>query len=54
MEPENTYGQYIAHFGNMTFFTPHFELDIPLYRYSVDINYVVDEIENDHIYVSAK
>ena len=52
MEPELTYSQYLCHFGNMTFFTPRFELDIPLYRYRGNIDNIVDEIQNDHIFMS--
>ena len=52
MEPELTYGQYLCHLGNMTFLTPRFELDISLYRYRGNMDNIVDEIQNDHIFMS--
>ena len=52
MEPEITYGQYLGHFGNRAFLIPNFELEIPLYRYRGNIDNIVDEIQNDHVFMA--
>lgn len=47
-----THNDYIKYFCNDGFLIPKLEAELPLYRYRGNIDYVVDEIENDHIYMA--
>ena len=47
-----TYDDYLKLVLNGGFLVPKLELEIPLYRYRSNIDYIVDEIENDRIYMA--
>ena len=52
MNTEISYGEYLKYLCNDNFLIPELKAEIPLYRYRGSINNIVDEIENDHIYMS--
>lgn len=43
---------YLKYFRNDGFLIPQLEAELPLYRYRGNLEFVADEIENDHIYMS--
>lgn len=47
-----SYSDYIRYFENDGFLIPKLELEIPLYRYRGKLKNIIDEIENDHIFLS--
>lgn len=47
-----SYNDYVQYFCNGGFLLPKLEAELPLYRYRGNIEYIVDEIENDHIYMA--
>ena len=52
MKSEFSYGDYLKYLCNDNFLIPELKAEIPLYRYRGNIDHVVDEITNDHIYMS--
>lgn len=46
------YNDYMKYFCNDGFLIPKLQVEIPLYRYRGNIKNVIDEIENDHIYMA--
>ena len=46
------YNDYMKYFCNDGFLIPKLQAEIPLYRYRGNIKNVIDEIENDHIYMA--
>lgn len=44
--------QYMKYFMNDGFLKPKLTVELPLYRYRSNPDYVVDEIVNDHIFMS--
>ena len=47
-----SYEDYIRLFCNDGFLAPQLKLEIPLFRYRGKIENIIDEIENDHIYMA--
>ena len=48
-----SYDDYIRLFGNDGFLIPKLKIEIPLFRYRGNIKNIVNEIENDHIYMAS-
>lgn len=49
---ELTYNDYLNHFNNSGLMIPKLKAEIPLYQYRSNIDYIVDEIKNEHIFLS--
>lgn len=49
---DETYKTYVKYVLNDGFLVPKLTLERPLYRYRSNIDFIVDEIENDHVYLS--
>lgn len=47
-----TYEDYDNYFNNSGFLIPKLRAEIPLYRYRSNIDYIIDEIKNEHIFLS--
>ena len=47
-----SYDDYIRLFRNDGFLIPQLKLEIPLFRYRGNMENIVNEIENDHIYMA--
>ena len=50
--PDLTYEEYANYFDNSGLMIPKLRAEIPLYRYRNNIDYIVDEIKNEHIFLS--
>lgn len=53
MDKESLYNEYIKYVCNGGFLIPKLNLEMPLYRYRGNPNYITDEIRNDHIYMAS-